>query len=128
MKWSEIPKKERALIKGALRRVFSRSELRIKVLDAYATEHQDAKRPRVTRWVWCAVCGEVFPRYLATIDHISPVVPLDKATEDMDANELAERLWCAENNLQCIDPRCHQFKSKIESKARREFRKGAKNG
>ncbi len=128
MNWQEVPKKEKGLIKGALRRVFSRSELRRKVLDAAKVDHFDPKRPRVTAWVWCAVCGLVFPRYLAVCDHYQPVVPTNRAAEDMSPTELVEALWCDENNLQCVDISCHKAKSKVESKARREFRKEQKNG
>ena len=120
---ARVTKKERALIKGALRRVFSRSELRRRVLNAYAIEHQDTNRPRVSAWVWCAACGVVFPRYLAVVDHIDPLVPLHRVSEDMEPNELVDRLWCEENNLQALDKSCHKIKTRSESKARREFKK-----
>ena len=119
-----VTKKDRALIKGALRRVFSRSELRRKALDRQRIEFTDGKRPRVTAWVWCAVCGLVFPRYLAVVDHISPLVPIGKTAEEMSAEEIVDRLWCEENNLQALDKECHKLKSRIESKARREYKKG----
>jgi hypothetical protein len=128
MKWKEIPPKERGLVKGALRRVFFRSELRRKILVKYAVEHQDPKRPRVTAWVYCGVCGVVFPRYLANIDHIRPLIPVGVSLEDMEPTALVEGLWCDEENLQCIDIPCHKVKSKVECKARRDFRKEQKNG
>lgn len=123
MKWHQVPKKELALIKGSLRRVFSRSELRRKVLLSYEIEHQDDKHPRVTAWVYCSSCGVVFPRYLAVVDHIDPLVPIGMDAYNMEPTELVERLWCEENNLQCLDLECHKLKSRSESKARREFKK-----
>ena len=128
MKWHEIPAKERGLVKGALRRVFSRSELRKKIIDRNRVEHCDPKRPRVTAWVWCSICGVVFPRYLAVVDHIQPLLDIGKSLEDVPPTKLVEGLWCDESNLQCIDVTCHKAKNKVESRARREFRKKVKNG
>ncbi len=128
MKWKELPPKERGLVKGALRRVFSRSELRRKVLAKYAIEHSDPLRPRVTAWVWCGACGVVFPRYLAVVDHISPLVPIGVELVDLEPTTIVEDLWCDENNLQVLDKECHHRKNVLESKARREFRKERKNG
>ncbi len=128
MKWKDIPPKERGLIKGALRRVFSRSELRRRVLATYSIDHQDVNRIRVSAWVWCGHCGVVFPRYLAVVDHISPLMPIGTDLIDMEPTQIVEGLWCAENNLQVLDEACHKLKNKLESRARKEFRKGRKNG
>ena len=119
-----ITKKERGLLKGAIRRVFSRSELRKQVLDAYETEHVDPKRPRVNKWAWCSVCGEVSPKYKMQVDHQDPVVEIHSSLEQMTWDELVDRIWCERNNLTVMCISCHTSKSKLEMKARRAHKKG----
>lgn len=112
-----------ALIKGALRRVFSRSNLRNQVLiNSYIT-HSDLGRPRVKRWSRCNSCRLPVPSYEVEVDHISPVVPLDSSLEDMTPNDLVARTWCELSNLQALDPSCHKLKSKVEAAERAKFRK-----
>lgn len=120
---NRITAKERGLLKGAVRRVFSRSELRLAVLRAFAVEHADPKRPRVKKWVWCNSCGEVFPRYLASVDHVSPIVPVDSALENMSWDDLINAVWCVRVNLQVLCPQDHSQKTKAENKLRREYKK-----
>lgn len=110
-------------MKGSMRRVFARSELRKAALDRNAIEHSDPKRPRVTKWVWCDCCGEVFPRYLAQVDHREPLVPLDKTLEDMTWDEVVDRLWCSIDNLSILSLQHHKIKSKLERVERKRLRK-----
>lgn len=118
-----ITVKERGLLKGAVRRVFSRSELRRKVLDKAIIKHYDADRPRVTKWVRCNSCQKPYPKYLAVVDHVIPLVPLDKSHLEMSMDEIVDRAWCEESNLQvlCKKP-CHHMKSLAENKERRKLR------
>lgn len=116
--------KERGLIKGALRRVFSRSELRQQIVAAATIEHHDPERPRVTKWVFCSECGLIFPKYQAQVDHRSPLIPVDKMLEDLTWDEIVDRLWCVRDNLAVVDKDCHKAKSKEENKQRLEFKKG----
>lgn len=119
--------KERNLIKGALRRVFSRSELRRRVLEKHRVEHFDPKRPRVKKWSWCGQCGVVFPEYLAEVDHKVPLIETDKTLEDYTWTEVVDRMWCDEENLWVLDFTCHKIKSKLESEERRKFKKERDN-
>jgi len=118
-----ITKKERGLIKGALRRVFSRSDLRREVVAASVINHTDASRPRVKKWSQCKLCATKVPTYKIIVDHLDPVVPLDIAFEDMSVDVVIDRLWCEKNNLQFLCETCHNLKSKGENKLRREFKK-----
>src|SRR5690349_11010704 len=95
-----ISPKELELIKGALRRTFSRSELRRNTLLRATIEHKDSARPRVTKWGKCESCGTIEARYQLDVDHIDPVVPLNKTTQDMSVEELVFRMWCEPSNLQ----------------------------
>lgn len=119
--------KERNLIKGAIRRVFSRSELRRKALDkAVVKDYSDPSRKRVTRWGRCAVCNKLEPAYLLEVDHLEPVVPQDSSLEQMTWDALVDRLWCDEDKLQAVCKPCHKLKSKKENKERRISKKEPK--
>lgn len=111
--------KERGLIKGAMRRVFSRSELRRQALNTTAIDHSDPLRPKVTKWGFCSSCGLIEARYKLEVDHVEPLVPLDKSLEDMDWDEVVDRLWCDGSNLAVVCKDCHKSKSKAENKERR---------
>jgi 5-methylcytosine-specific restriction endonuclease McrA len=114
--------KERNLLKGAMRRVFSRSDLRRKALEKHDIDYQDPERPRVTKWSFCGECGVIEPRYKMEVDHVSPVIKLDEALEDLTWDQLVDRLWCDEANLKPICKECHKRKSKAENKERRRIR------
>lgn len=118
--------KDKGLLKGCFRRVFSRSALRQEALESTRIRHEDINRPRVTKWSYCMECGLIEPSYKMQVDHKEPLVPLHRSLEEMSLDELADRLWCTLENLQplCLD--CHKNKSKAEMKIRRELKKGKK--
>ncbi len=120
-------KKEQGLIKGALRRVFSRSELRKKILDkALVKDYSDPSRKRVTRWGRCAECKKLEPLYKMQIDHMEPLIPLGESLEDQSWDKVIDRLWCDERNLQALCKPCHDVKSQLEMKERRRLKKEKK--
>ena len=116
--------KERNLLKGAIRRVFSRSETRRAAIDAVVVDYLDPKRPRVKKWAICALCQKLTPKYLLEADHIEPVVPLNSSLEEMTWDELIDRVWNGKLNPLCKE--CHKSKTKEESKLRKEIRKREK--
>jgi 5-methylcytosine-specific restriction endonuclease McrA len=118
-----ITAQEWGLIKAAIRRVFSRSDLRRKVVARVRLIHADPERPRVKKWVVCAICEQKVPEYLVQVDHISPVVPLDQSLEEIGIASLVDNIWCEEENLQVLCVDCHNFKSKAENAIRREHKK-----
>jgi 5-methylcytosine-specific restriction endonuclease McrA len=119
--------KERNLIKGAIRRVFSRSELRRKALDkAVVKDYSDPSRKRVTRWGKCSICNKLEPAYLLEIDHLEPVIPENSSLEQITWDELVNRVWCDEDKLQAVCKPCHKAKSKLENKERRRIKKEGK--
>jgi CRISPR/Cas system CSM-associated protein Csm3 (group 7 of RAMP superfamily) len=115
-----VTSRERGLIKGALRRVFSRSELRRKVLRAAIVEHTDPSRKRVKTWVTCNICGKPEAISNAVVDHLDPLIPVNTTFEQMSLDTVVDRLWCEENNLQVVDQACHKEKTAIERKQRRK--------
>lgn len=116
--------KERNLLKGAIRRVFSRSDLRNQALSKHDIVHVDPLRPRVTKWSFCGECGVITPKYVMQVDHTIPVIATTETLNDLTWDQLIEeRVWCDLDNLMPLCPDCHKAKSKIENKERREIKK-----
>jgi hypothetical protein len=116
--------KERELLVSAIRRVFSRSELRREVLESVrVVSHVDPAHPRVKHWSRCPLCKKVRPRYLFAVDHISPIVPvtttLKKLLSRISINELLDIVFCDRSNLQPICKTCHNEKTNNERRQRR---------
>lgn len=118
-----ITSKERGLLKGAIRRVFSRSDLRREAWNRVIIEHSDEKRPRVKRWGYCQSCGEVVPAYTLKIDHIDPVIPTGQSFEEIGLDKTVDRMWCTVDNLQALCDTCHDSKTAIERKHRKRSNK-----
>lgn len=119
--------KERGLIKGAIMRVFSRSELRRKVIEASIIHgYVDATRSRVKTWCRCLLCLVPTPKSYMEVDHITPKIPLNSSLESMTWDELIEKTWCSITNLQAICESCHNVKTKYENSLRRKFKKERK--
>lgn len=90
-------------------------------------DHIDPKRPRVKTWYLCPQCLGHFAQHEMNVDHIIPVVPIDKSLEEMTADDIVDRIWCEKENLLAICKTCHKHKSSLETKERR-LRKKIKNG
>ena len=120
--------KERNLIKGAIRRVFSRSELRKTIIHEARVTHYDPDRPRVTKWGRCAHCKELIALYQMEVDHNEPIIPVDKSLESMTWDEIIGRIFCAKENLTALCKPCHSVKTKAENKLRAKARKERKDG
>lgn len=123
-----ISKKERNLIKGAIRRVFSRSELRSQVIeDSIVAGYYDTKRKRVKTWCKCQLCGELEAKSNMQVDHILPVIPLHLSLEEITLDTLIERIWCDRANLQAICVGCHDVKTAAERKERGRLKRERRN-
>ncbi len=122
---SRLTNKERNLLKGAARRVFSRSEVRAQVLArTIVANHIDLSRPRVKTWCKCEKCGKLEAKSNIEVDHIQPVIPLDKTLTDLSWDELIEeRIWCDISNLWGLCIPCHDEKTKEEKKERTLIKK-----
>jgi len=119
--------KERNLLKGAIRRVFSRSDLRRKVVALTVVKHEDPKRPRVKKWSICPLCKEYTPTYQMEVDHVDPIIGLSETLESLSWDTVIDRVFCNENNLLAICKVCHKAKSKRENAERRRLKKERKN-
>lgn len=123
-----ITNKERNLIKGALRRAFSRSDLRKAVVAACIIEHSDPSRPRVKTWARCQKCAKPEAKSYMEVDHINPVIPVTSSLAEMSIEELVDRLWCDPANLQCLCVTCHDEKTALEASLRKKTKEGKRNG
>lgn len=122
-----ISAKERGLIKGAIRRVFSRSELRSSVIEASVLpNYTDDTRTRVKTWCRCKLCQTPTPKSYMECDHILPIIPLNNSLDNMTWDDIVDNIWCAVTNLQAVCPDCHSVKTKEENKKRRERKKNEK--
>lgn len=122
-------------IRSAVRRTFSRSPLVQEVLQDARSEHVQykkdgtpAKRPAV-RYT-CAHCGELFMKTKVAVDHIDPVIPVDKTFTCWD--DFITRTFCDKSNLQVLcsyplkdkdkyngEPSCHYKKTQEEKQLRK---------
>lgn len=115
---SRISAKERGLLKGAIRRVFSRSELRRIAIENSIIQHSDDSRKRVKTWCLCANCKKPEAKSNVQVDHILPVIPTDKSLEQLTWDEVVDRIWCEPIHLQVLCTDCHDLKTKAERKER----------
>lgn len=118
--------KERNLVKGAIRRVFSRSDLRKSALDRAKVIIRSLQRPRVKTWYQCRSCDSYCAGYEMQVDHIDPIIPTYTSLERMTWDQVVDRIWCEESNLRAICLTCHKAKSKIENDERRKYKKERK--
>lgn len=92
-------------IRSAVRRTFSRSPLVQEVLHSVRSEHDQFKKDgslakrKAVRYE-CAECGKLFMRTQVAVDHIDPVIPLDKEFSTWD--NFVNRLFCSKINLQVL--------------------------
>lgn len=115
---SKLTAKDRGLIKGAIRRVFSRSEVRNNILEKSKVEGVFLpSRPRVKNWYQCYICDELYIKTEMQVDHIKPVIPLDKTLETMSWDELIKNIWESDAKACCVT--CHRAKNKEERKLRK---------
>ena len=121
-----ITKKEQNLIKGAIRRVFSRSEIRRKIVELTVVQHTDDSRKRVKNWCKCPVCKQFIPKSYMQVDHVIPIVGITETLDDLSWDTVIDRIWCEENNLMAICKDCHKQKTKEENKQRRKAKKESK--
>jgi len=119
--------KERNLIKGALRRVFSRSDLRRAAIDnAIIPNYKDPKRKAVKFWVKCESCGKMEAKSNIQVDHVLPVIKVTETLESLTWDELVDRIWCDAKNLSVICKPCHKVKTGLENKERRQYKRERK--
>lgn len=130
-------------IRSAIRRTFSRSPVVKEVIDSVRSEHDQYNKDgslskrKAVRYT-CSECGEQFMRKNIAVDHIEPVIPVDREFQTWD--NFVERLFCDESNLQVLcsyklkdkdkhggEPSCHHKKTQEERQLRKQLLDANKN-
>jgi 5-methylcytosine-specific restriction endonuclease McrA len=115
------PFNQNAAIRGAIRRIFSRSPIVREVLMAGRRQvpkfNKDGSRAKVDSVQYqCQSCNQWVGSTLVSVDHIVPVI--STADGFVDWNEFVNRLFCKKENLQRICDPCHDKKTHSEKVAR----------
>jgi 5-methylcytosine-specific restriction endonuclease McrA len=107
---------------AALKRCFSRSAIKKEVLASAKCPRK--KGPRGGARYRCVKCKKDFGVTGVQVDHIEPVIPVDRPAKEMSWDEIISRLFCDPENLQVLCKACHKRKSSRENKDRKAYRKG----
>lgn len=108
-------------IKGAIRRIFRLSPwMKLSLQKARVEKPKVLKDGSVSKkpdvYYRCAMCLGEFKQKDVQVDHIVPVVPIDRTVQDMSYDEIVDRIFCDLDNLQVLCKSCHDIKSKNEKK------------
>ena len=71
---------------------------------------------------YCEECGTICKKKDTQMDHIEPVIPLNKTTEDTPLDEIADRMYCSPEGFQRLCKPCHADKTASEVGIRKEPR------
>ena len=113
-----IDLRERNKLLSAVKRVFSRSQLRKEVMEKALSKKRG---PRGGKMYNCSGCKTAYSK--VQVDHKDPVIPIGQAFKDMSWDLVIEqRLYCSPKNLQVLCTDCHKEKSKQEAKERARIR------
>jgi len=113
---------QNAAIRGAIRRLFSRSPVHREVLAKVRREvpkyNKDGARSKKDSVQYlCNVCKNYVGSTKVEVDHIIPVIETNEHGF-VDWNLFVERLFCGAENLQVICDPCHDKKTHEEQQKR----------
>jgi 5-methylcytosine-specific restriction endonuclease McrA len=117
---------QNAAIRGAIRRIFSRSPVKIEVLKKVRREvpryNKDGSRSKKDAVQYqCAVCKNWVGSTKVEVDHIIPVIEVNEKGF-VDWNMFVDRLFCGPENLQVICDPCHDKKTHEERMKRQALK------
>lgn len=109
-RWTEA--RFRGFIKSLLRRGTTRWGPKIDTLNkAYVKRDINPKSGRMAKLYQCNKCKELFPLTDVEVDHIIPIMEIDIAWD-----EVIDKMFCEEDNLQVLCKNCHYEKTQEERK------------
>ena len=86
--------------------------------DAKTDKRINKKTGRLAQHYLCECCGLEFPAKDVQVDHILPVV--DPAKGFISWDVYIERMFCDKVNLQVLCTACHNEKTKLERRVKKE--------
>jgi len=101
----------------AWKRVFSKSPLRKEAMEIAKCPRK--KGPKGGARYRCAKCKKDFGSWEVEVDHIDPVIPLERLARGLSWGDIENRLFCDLSNLQVICKDCHAKKNRKEMAARK---------
>ena len=117
-------KKLKGLVKGAIRRLFSRSDT-IKIVREKAV-HPKKKGPRGGKQYICNACNACFGAGKIQVDHIKSVIGHKESVHNLDFNQIVARIFVSTRRLQVLCLACHKVKTKKERDKRTKYRRELK--
>lgn len=72
----------------------------------------------------CAYCNQLYPRKKVEVNHINPVMPVDKPNITMDQYVL--NLFCEATGFEVLCINCHKSLTKIQGELRKSYKKTPK--
>lgn len=123
-----ITLKDWNLIKGAINRVFARSDLHAMILaQLKVVDYKDPDRKRVKTWLICPLCKKPEAKSYFTVDHIKPKLAPNEEFKDLKSlDEYINRVWCDPSNLQPICDKCHTSKTNAERQLKKAYKDSLK--
>lgn len=120
MYFKELPKKAVSQIKAGIRKGFKYTVAGRFLQKARVELPRKTKTGKISVvphvFYRCAKCLELWKEKEVQVDHIDPVVPVDKPESEMTIGEYAYRVF--KNECQVLCKPCHKEKSKKENKQR----------
>lgn len=126
MNFKQLNSKQIGLITRGIREAFKRSEKYVNALKSSRVVKERFKQDGTISKVpdvyhLCNGCNSLFKPLEVQVDHITPVVPLNMAQNNMTIQQYFDSTF--ENPIQVLCKPCHKLKSKIENKQRRDYLK-----
>jgi 5-methylcytosine-specific restriction endonuclease McrA len=121
-KKKQKPFNQNAAIRGAIRRIFSRSPVKRDVLMAVRRErpkfNQDGSRSKKDAVEYmCNLCKQYVGSTKVEVDHLEPVIEINEVGF-VDWNTFVTRLFCTVEKLQVLCDPCHDKKTHDEQQKR----------
>ena len=113
---------QNAAIRGAIRRIFSRSPVKNEVLKAVRRErpkfNKDGSRSKKDAVEYmCNLCKQYVGSTKVEVDHLEPVIEINEIGF-VDWNTFVSRLFCTADKLQVLCDPCHAKKTHAEQQKR----------
>jgi len=114
---SKVKWNQNSMIRGAIRRTFSRSPIKQEVLKESRKEfpkyNKDGTRSKKNAVCYlCNVCKKYYGSTKISVDHTIPVISIEEGFVNWET--FIDRLYCSKENLQCLCESCHKIKTNHE--------------